>query len=106
MPELAHGGVDGRPIHLTWRDGGVDHAAGLAFDQVPDLGPGRGAAIRGGGERAGLHGEAPCASKHYPHTDASVALGLRVTFRHTDRQDHPVAWLHVFWPADVRGICE
>jgi len=82
VPELAHGGVDGRPIHLTWRDGGVDHAAGLAFDQVPDLGPGRGAAIRGGRERAGLHGEPPCASKHYPRTDASVALGLRVSFPH------------------------
>src|SRR6266511_165933 len=70
MPELAHRGVDGRPIHLTWRDSGVDHVAGLAFDQVPDLGPGRGAGIRGGGERAGLHGEPPCAPKHYPHTDA------------------------------------
>jgi len=68
MPELAHGGVDGRPIHLTWRDGGVDHVAGLAFDQVPDLGPGGGAAIRGGGERAGLHGEPPC----LPSTDGKL----------------------------------
>ena len=24
VPELAHGGVDGRRVHLTWRDGGVD----------------------------------------------------------------------------------
>ena len=71
VPELAHRGVDGRPIHLTWRDGGVDHVAGLAFHQVPDLCPGRGAGIGGGGERAGLHGEPPCASKHYPDTDAS-----------------------------------
>ena len=55
MPELAHGGVDGRPIHLTWRDGGVDHVAGLASDQVTDLCPGRGAGIRGGGDRAGEH---------------------------------------------------
>src|SRR4029453_4687032 len=72
VPELAHGGVDGRPIHLTWRDGGVDHAAGLPFDQVPDLGSGRRAAIGGGRERAGLHGEPPCAPKHYRRRDASA----------------------------------
>src|SRR3990172_7333458 len=65
VPELAHRGVDGRPIHLTWRDGGVDHVAGLAFHQVPDLCPCRGAGM-GEGEQAGLHGEPPCAPEHYP----------------------------------------
>jgi hypothetical protein len=71
-------------FHLTWRDGGVDHVAGLAFDQVPDLGPGRGAAIRGGRERAGLHGASVCFQAVSP-TDASEALGLRVSFPHAGR---------------------
>ena len=48
---------------------------GLAFEQVPDLGPGRRAAIRGGRERAGLHGEPPCGSPQYPQADAAVQTG-------------------------------
>ena len=47
VPELAHGSVDGRPIHLTWRDGGVDHAAGLALHQEANLCARGGAGIRG-----------------------------------------------------------
>ena len=49
---LAHRGVDDRPIHLTGRDGGVDHVAGLATHHVPDLCPCRGAAIGVGREGA------------------------------------------------------
>jgi len=56
VPELGHRGVNSPPIDLAWRHDGVDHVAGLALHQVPDLGPGRGAAIWAGGKRAGLHG--------------------------------------------------
>src|SRR5215217_7430548 len=94
MPELADRGVDGRPIHLTWRDGGVDHVAGLAFHQVPDLCPCRRARIGGEGERAGLHGEPPCALKQYP-TDAWVALGLGVTSRLRWPLTLPIGHAHV-----------
>src|SRR5262249_26050368 len=50
VPELAHRGVDGRPVDLTWWDGGVDHVAGLAFHQVPDLCSRGGAGIWGRGK--------------------------------------------------------
>ena len=56
MPELAHRGMDGRPVHLPWRDRGMDHVAGCAPHQVADLRPGGGAGIGGLGKRAGLHG--------------------------------------------------
>lgn len=42
-----HGRVDVARFHLAWRHGGVDHAAGLAFDHVPDFGHGRKSAVRG-----------------------------------------------------------
>ena len=31
VPELADGGVDGGPTHLTWRDGGMDHGPLVAI---------------------------------------------------------------------------
>ena len=56
VPELAHRGMDGRPVHLPWRDRGMDHVAGCALHQVADLRPGGGAGIGGLGKRAGLQG--------------------------------------------------
>ena len=73
MPELAHGGVDGRPIHLTWRDSGMNHVAGIAFDQIPDLRAGRGAGVRIGGKRTCLHWNLRVL-QHGAHREASVAL--------------------------------
>src|SRR5678815_5786018 len=46
VPELAHRGMDGRPVHLPWRDRGMDHVAGSAPHQVADLRSGGGAEIR------------------------------------------------------------
>lgn len=54
VPELAHRGMDGRPVHLPWRNRGMDHGAGCAPDQGADLRPGGGAGIGGLGKRAGL----------------------------------------------------
>jgi len=36
-PELTHGSVDGRPVYLMWRHGAVDHVAGWAVDEEPNI---------------------------------------------------------------------
>ena len=67
MPELAHRGMDSRPVYLPWRDRGMDHVAGCGLHQVADLRPGGGAGIGGLGKRAGLHG--------HSFADSSTAYG-------------------------------
>lgn len=56
ISELAHRGMDGRPVHLARRDRGMDCVAGRALHQVPDLRTGRGLVIGGLRKRAGPHG--------------------------------------------------
>ena len=53
VPELAHCGMDGRPVHLPRRDRGMDHASGRAHHQGSGPLPQRGSAHRGFREAGG-----------------------------------------------------